>query len=371
MQGSDKVNRIFGLDLMRAMAIFMVVVGHTKWIYPNLNGVLSSVFDVFAFLGVEIFFVLSGFLIGKILYNLFVIETYDFNSFKWFLKRRWWRTLPGYYLILSVNVILALILFPTTDSLLEYFYFGQNFCKSMPGFYPESWSLSVEEFSYLFLALVLFFASWLKRKTQTLNIFLAVVLVLMLISWLARVKFYFETHNTDLLVWNSLIKSSVIHRLDSIYLGVLAYWFSVRLNHWWIRFRWIFAFLGFLLLAFMFVGVGYFRCLIDNCSLFWNVFYLPLVSLSVAFFLPLLSGWKSTISMLKITIEWISIRSYSMYLLHYSLLLQLMKTFWVVDPAQTLRLHIFTLCYLLLVLISSHFFYKYYEKPLMDFREKS
>jgi len=227
------------------------------------------------------------------------------------------------------------------------------------------------KFSYLFLALALFFASWLKRKTQTLNIFLAVVLVLMLISWLARVKFYFETHNTDLLVWNSLIKSSVIYRLDSIYLGVLAYWFSVRLNHWWIRFRWIFAFLGFLLLAFMFVGVGYFRCLIDNCSLFWNVFYLPLVSLSVAFFLPLLSGWKSTISMLKITIEWISIRSYSMYLLHYSLLLQLMKTFWVVDPAQTLQLHIFTLCYLLLVLISSHFFYKYYEKPLMDFRDKS
>lgn len=371
MQGSVKANRIFGLDLMRATAISMVIIGHTKWIYPNITGVASSILDVFAFLGVEIFFVLSGFLIGKIVYQLYVQETYSFESFRWFLKRRWWRTLPGYYLILSINVALTMMLFPSTDSLIEYFYFGQNFNKSMPGFFPESWSLSVEEFSYLFLALALFLASRLKNKNQKANFFLAIIFGLMLLSWFARIKFYLETHNTDLGIWNSLIKSSVIYRLDSIYLGVLGFWFSVKYSFFWIRFRWFLALLGFVFLAFMFVGVGYFRFLINQYPIFWNVFYLPLVSLAVAFFLPLLSEWKPQKSILSIAVEWISIRSYSMYLLHYSLLLQLMKTFWIIDSTKTTQLHIFTMCYLLLIVISSHFFYKYYEKPLMDFRDKS
>ncbi|HEU0136653.1 MAG TPA: acyltransferase family protein, partial [Flavobacterium sp.] len=61
-------NRIFGLDFMRATAIMMVLIGHCAWIFPASEGVIMQLLAMSGYLGVEIFFVLSGFLIGNILY---------------------------------------------------------------------------------------------------------------------------------------------------------------------------------------------------------------------------------------------------------------------------------------------------------------
>ena len=59
----DYKNRVFGLDLMRALAIIFVVMGHGGWMLNNAN----TNFPWIKFIdGVELFFVLSGFLIGGI-----------------------------------------------------------------------------------------------------------------------------------------------------------------------------------------------------------------------------------------------------------------------------------------------------------------
>lgn len=57
-------NRVFGLDLLRFVAIFMVLLGHSLILAPKA---LKPFVYKFLFDGVAIFFVLSGFLIGGIL----------------------------------------------------------------------------------------------------------------------------------------------------------------------------------------------------------------------------------------------------------------------------------------------------------------
>ena len=95
-----------GLDLARSIAIALVVFSHSLWISTHYPPVISWLMQFSGTIGVEIFFVISGFLIGRILYKLIHKEDYSLATILSFLKRRWFRTLPNYYLILIVNIII-------------------------------------------------------------------------------------------------------------------------------------------------------------------------------------------------------------------------------------------------------------------------
>ena len=75
---------------MRTTAIIMVVCSHILWIYPKSNAFIPILFELFGFWGVELFFVLSGFLIGGIL--LKQLDKYKFNLN--FLFDFWIRSIP-------------------------------------------------------------------------------------------------------------------------------------------------------------------------------------------------------------------------------------------------------------------------------------
>jgi len=102
--------RIFGLDLMRAVAILLVVFSHITWIVPNAKGLIPNLMSIAGVYGVEIFFVLSGFLIGRIVYRIYSSEDFGFSKVFYFWIRRWFRTLPNYYLALAVNIGVAIYL---------------------------------------------------------------------------------------------------------------------------------------------------------------------------------------------------------------------------------------------------------------------
>src|SRR5690606_23816971 len=91
---------------MRSAAILLVLIGHCSYFLPNDGGYLQQILSVFGFVVVEIFFVLSGFLIGKILLQMFEAQLTS-QSVMLFLKRRWFRTLPNYSLILIINIFIA------------------------------------------------------------------------------------------------------------------------------------------------------------------------------------------------------------------------------------------------------------------------
>ena len=74
------VKRIFGLDLLRVISIALVLCSHTSWIYPPSSSLLAKAVDMCGFFGVELFFVLSGFLIGSIIYKQFLSEDYGLKT---------------------------------------------------------------------------------------------------------------------------------------------------------------------------------------------------------------------------------------------------------------------------------------------------
>jgi peptidoglycan/LPS O-acetylase OafA/YrhL len=155
IEQTNTKSRIFGLDILRACAIMFVVVGHGKYLYPSTTPKIISktISLIFGYDGVSIFFVLSGFLIGGILIKTLEKKRGEKKVLLNFWIRRWLRTLPPYFLILIILLILNLLFtegfhfskrFP-----LNFFTFTQNLFYRHPNFFPEAWSLSIEEWFYL------------------------------------------------------------------------------------------------------------------------------------------------------------------------------------------------------------------------------
>jgi peptidoglycan/LPS O-acetylase OafA/YrhL len=362
--------RIFGLDLMRASAIVMVLCSHILWIYPKSSGIISQLFALFGFLGVENFFVLSGFLIGRILFKLFIKDDFRINTVFCFLKRRWFRTLPNYFLILLLNIAIASFMGFSIFEEIYYFVFIQNFASDINAFFPESWSLSVEEWAYFLVPFSLYIGSLFVKQINKSKQFIFVVLVLMLIFIVNKIIYNFSTSNTTLDQWNVSLKAVVIYRIDSILIGIVASWLSINYTEFWKKNKIILAFAGGLLFVLMFLGGGFYRILIETNPFFWNVLYLPITSIMFALFLPLFSQWETAPNWISKPITFVSLVSYSVYLLHYSIILQLMKNYIDTSSYSYFQLHLFTFCFLLITFFLSFLLYKFFEKPLMNLRDR-
>jgi len=371
MVANQENSRVFGLDLMRAIAILMVLFGHCVWIIPERDNLFHQLFVLSGFFGVEIFFVLSGFLIGKILYQLYLKENFSIHTVFYFLKRRWFRTLPNYFLILVLNLGIASFVGYAALSWWKYFFFLQNLNTTMLPFFPESWSLSVEEFAYITLPFFLLLLGTLVKPKNKSRFFLWSVIVLIAIFFGAKVMYQSTTLNTTLTQWNLSLKAVVIYRLDSIFIGVLCSWIYLNYTSLWRKSKAMLFLAGLLLFFFQFVGIGYLGWIIEVSPMLWNVFYLPLISIAVACFLPFLSEWKEEKSFFQKPVTFISLISYSIYLLHYSVILLLMKQYISIDEQDNAQLATFLCSYILITIILSYFLYRFYEKPMMNLRDKN
>ncbi|HEX8562579.1 MAG TPA: acyltransferase [Flavobacterium sp.] len=362
--------RLFGLDLMRALAIIMVLFGHSIWIFPENRGPAFALMAFSGYFGVEMFFVLSGFLIGNILFRIYISEGMSKSVMLQFLRRRWLRTLPNYYLVLVLNLIIALIIGYNVTGFWHYLFFIQNFSTPMPPFFPESWTLSVEEFAYVLLPLfLLLFNTFVRVQNRNVQ-YLATVLLLIVLSVFSKTYYAFNNNNGTLQQWNAGLRMVTIYRLDAIFIGVLFSWISLQYKLLWIKIRFSATGLGIILGGFLLFGVGKFQLLIETHPFFWNVIYLPLTSVTAALFLPLLSQWKSARGLAARAIVFTSAISYAIYLLHYGIVLQLMKHFLVLRSGTTGQLCGFVIIYLFLTIALSSMLYRYYEKPIMDLRQR-
>jgi peptidoglycan/LPS O-acetylase OafA/YrhL len=176
MVGSPK-NRVPELDGLQGVAIFLVVVFHyISQEGVTLTGTFSHALQRFVILGwsgVDLFFVLSGFLIGGILMDARESASY----YGTFYARRFFRIIPIYYLWITTYIVLiglagariqALsnsgVAPPLGFPVYSYYAFLQNFSTSgFPGlagaWFGHLWSLAVEEQFYLIAPLVVRFVA--------------------------------------------------------------------------------------------------------------------------------------------------------------------------------------------------------------------
>jgi peptidoglycan/LPS O-acetylase OafA/YrhL len=159
-------SRVFGLDFLRAAAILLVIVAHSSFMFLPLTHRLEA-WWMLGHLGVELFFVLSGFLIGGILATQAQTARFAVGRF-W--VRRWLRTLPNYYLFLIINIVLARWIEGSWPHAAPYAVFLQNFAWPQPLFFIESWSLAVEEIFYLIAPLLLCGGRSIGRATRCADV---------------------------------------------------------------------------------------------------------------------------------------------------------------------------------------------------------
>lgn len=204
-------SRVLGLDLARAIAILLVLVAH-----------LVHKVDFLGFYGVELFFALSGFLIGRILLDSFVdCDRWSFKHLLNFWKRRWWRTLPNYYLFIVVFAIFHSFTggLPDLETSWAFLLFGQCI-DGNDAFFSVSWSLCIEEWFYLLFPLPLLLIP-VSKKWRT-AFFGANVFFFVLVSIILREAFATISPGANMrgITWL---------RLDAIACGAMMAFFSARI----------------------------------------------------------------------------------------------------------------------------------------------
>ncbi|MFK7788786.1 MAG: acyltransferase family protein [Phycisphaeraceae bacterium] len=158
--------RLPGLDMLRAVAIFLVLFSHGPAPMPGeMPHWLSEVFIALkrgGWIGVDLFFVLSGFLVSGLLMREYQKHG-SLRPFS-FLVRRGWKLYP------PLAVFLAFVMMQTyvqrgywpTDRLIVNLLWIQNYTA---GLMIHTWSLAVEEHAYFLIALTFGIAAWVGSRS--------------------------------------------------------------------------------------------------------------------------------------------------------------------------------------------------------------
>ncbi len=334
---------------------------------------LGRFHDMFLVDGVFLFFVLSGFLIGGILIKLLENNKATIRNLFNFWIRRWFRTIPNYFLILVILVAMRYVFYDGLAGvpILHYFLFIQNFHTPHPLFFSEAWTLSVEEWFYLLIPSVIFFLVGVFKIVPKKAVLTTAVAVI--IASIGFRLYRYGVHPVKTLAdWDLHFRKEVITRLDSLMFGVLGAYCAYYYKSLWARHKIILFWIGLGLVILqqavtLYIASGS-HITQTGQGLYLSVFSFPITATGILLLLPLLSEHRSGSGFIYESLTHISIASYSMYLIHVSLIQPLVLSLTTVHTSHVLT--IFRYClYWALTIVGSIMLYKYFEKPTTDMRD--
>lgn len=363
----DRSHRIFGLDLMRSIGILLVLEAHAYHLIVNYfpeKFLFIPLLDKVAFS-----FVLSGFLIGSSLVKMYDRDDFGWKPVKTYWIRRWLRTIPTYFVVIVALILLRYtfthvgFIFPW-----KHFLFVQNLWKPEADpyyFYPEGWSLSVEEWFYFLVpALVLAGNYVVAPLTGRKTWFVMVAILLLVMSTALRVYKASLTDEMNVYDWNIHFRKIVLLRMDTLMFGVLAAFVRFHFRKFWEQNR---KFFFFVFCAGMALTLGLYPFFLKQ-NYWLKTFYITQVGLLVAMLLPLFDGMRQTSGRWVQICGWLSQISFCIYLLNRTPVLQSMMQ--LLPPQNVWMAVAEYVLYFAITLAAATLMHKYVERPILQFRER-
>lgn len=218
----DIKQKLYGLDHLRAFAILYVFLFHYFILSHGQPEWLPDIAK-FGWTGVDLFFVLSGFLISSQLFAQ--IKQGQNISFIQFFLKRFFRIVPAF--LVTVGLYFRLPLFREKESLpplWKFLTFTQNLGLNLKDFgtFSHAWSLCVEEHFYLFLPLILI----LLQFTNSIKNSYRLLIALFLFGFAIRIYSFNELYLPKIedkngwMYWYRYIYYPTYNRLDGLLVGV-------------------------------------------------------------------------------------------------------------------------------------------------------
>jgi peptidoglycan/LPS O-acetylase OafA/YrhL len=361
-------NRLHGLDHLRAIAIILVMFHHYGAGIPSWLVPLKQI----GWSGVDLFFVLSGYLIGYQLLSEYK-KTGGIN-FKHFYLKRFFRIIPVYVATLIFYFSLPNLIEGTgLPPLWRFLTFTQNFgldVQTQKSF-SHAWSLCIEEQFYLALpfSIVAIFTTRIQRGTPYLIVGLVVLgFMLRIYNWNEYVQPFVVSEDRRQVIFGFLenVYYPSYTRMDGLITGVsIAVIFNFKP-----KIKEYFSTHGNFVLL---LGIGLFLIAYKVCenliSFRTSIFGFPLISLAYGFFV--IAAISPTCILYKIKSRFtliIATLSYSIYLTHKQLF-HLVKL-WVNGlENESIQQWTFLIC-LLIAIIGGMVLHLVIEKPFLRLRYK-
>lgn len=359
--------KLYGLDHLRAFAIVFVflfhyqipIFGHPEWITHVAK---------FGWTGVDLFFVLSGFLIASQLFS--EIKKKGSISYKTFFLKRAFRILPAFWVVLGLYYFIPF--FREREALPQiwkFITFTQNLGLDIKnaGTFSHAWSLCVEEHFYLLLPLVLLLLlsfKFFNNSFWLLLLLFAFGFAIRLYSW----NNFYIIHINDndaWMYWYKFMYYPTYNRLDGLLTGVAI---AAVCNFWPVSWSKLSQHGNLLLLSGLAVLVAAYYVCNDEHSFYASVFGFPVVSLGYGFLVmgaispgSILFRWKSK------TTSFIAMLSYGIYLIHKGVIhiMQYVLDLYNVDTNGNLTL---ILC-IAICILAAYLLNVIVEKPFMRVRD--
>ena len=305
------------IQVLRGLAVLAVLLFHAEESYFPLG-----------YLGVDVFFVISGFVVTPLILRVFTDQASGLgllSNLRDFYMRRFYRLAPALAVTLTISAVTIFLLGPIVDhqrfarqgiatlllagNLGAYSYSGDYFSPN-PNPFVHTWSLSVEEQIYIFLPLILMVFLYNRRRLKKITI-----VVLGCISAISFVSFLFPAilqpvfSRAGIQLVAEFSFYSPIDRIWQFTIGGLGFLLLNRYqNHKWKILK---SFNFIAVIAFVMILFGSIHMSLKVSSIFASLIAVTVIAFKSLEVLP---------EILISKLEWIGDRSYSIYLVHMPLL---------------------------------------------------